>query len=76
MGWLFIGIAVIVYFVPGFIALARKHPRVGSICALNVVLGWTLIGWFIVLVWSLTRREATAPATEGPGAGTPEPPPS
>jgi len=66
MEWFFIGVAVLVYFVPGWIALGRRHPRVGGICALNVALGWTLIGWFIALVWSLTRPRAEAGAPEPP----------
>jgi hypothetical protein len=31
-----------------------------AIFALNLLLGWTLLGWFAALVWSLTAVQAQA----------------
>lgn len=42
------------YFMPTFIALARKHPNTLAILALNLLLGWTILEWIGSLVWSLT----------------------
>lgn len=45
---------VVIYFAPS-IRAARAHKRnLGAIFALNLFLGWTLIGWVVALVWALT----------------------
>jgi hypothetical protein len=57
-GLLVIGIALVVYFLPMIIAIYREHRNAGALAALNLVLGWTLLGWVGALVWSLwARRE-------------------
>ncbi len=58
---LLIIIAGIGYFVPSVVALVRDHPSKGAIIALNILLGWTFLGWIGALVWSLTgtRRETS-----------------
>jgi Superinfection immunity protein len=40
--------------LPTAIAFVRKHHNRFAILALNVMLGWTIIGWAVALVWSLT----------------------
>jgi hypothetical protein len=42
------------YFLPGIVALARGHRNAFAIFVLNALLGWTGIGWIVVLIWSLT----------------------
>ncbi|MCC6797326.1 MAG: superinfection immunity protein [Candidatus Hydrogenedentes bacterium] len=42
-----------VYFFPMCIAIGTHHRNVDAIVALNIFLGWTLIGWVIALVWAL-----------------------
>lgn len=55
--WLvFIG-AVVLYFVPTIIAVRRKHRSTGGIVALNILAGWTFLGWLIALVWSLSAAQ-------------------
>jgi cell division protein FtsW (lipid II flippase) len=49
------GFAVIgVYMLPSLIAFARGHNNLGAIFMLNLLLGWTFVGWAAALVWSLT----------------------
>lgn len=51
--------------LPAIIAGLRRHHNVVAIFVLNLLLGWTIIGWIVALVWSLTRhapRYAQAPA--------------
>jgi hypothetical protein len=43
-----------VYFLPGINACMRHHRNESAITALNLLLGWTLLGWVIALVWSFT----------------------
>ena len=46
-GLLWLGLVVVVYFVPTIVGSDRKVPNIGSIVAINVFLGWTLIGWVV-----------------------------
>ncbi len=45
------------YFLPVAIAFYRKRVNTGAIFALNLFLGWSLIGWVIALVWALKDEE-------------------
>ena len=45
-------IFVPLYFLPTIVAAKRNHQSSGGIFALNLLLGWTMIGWIIALVWS------------------------
>ena len=51
-------VAAAAYFLPSIFAWTRNHPSKWGIIALNILLGWTLLGWIIALIWSLssTRR--------------------
>ena len=46
------------YFLPTIIANGNHKRNAGAILALNLLLGWTLIGWVVALVWSLTSDAA------------------
>ena len=50
-------ILAVVYFAPILIAESRGHPNATPIAVLNVLLGWTFLGWVAALVWSLTAFE-------------------
>jgi len=52
-GLLFI-LLIGLYFVPWLISLSRKHNNSGAIAILNIFLGWTVIGWIVALIWSMT----------------------
>ena len=45
-------IPLMIYFLPWLIALVRGHHSAGGIFVLNLLLGWTLVGWLVALVWS------------------------
>ena len=44
------------YFIPSIIAIVKGRRNKMAIFALNILLGWTLIGWVVSLVWSLTHN--------------------
>jgi hypothetical protein len=46
-------IGLVVYFVPTIIAAVRRSKSILGIILLNVLAGWTFIGWVIALIWSL-----------------------
>jgi hypothetical protein len=47
--------AAIFYFVPSLIALIRGN-NFASIFAVNLFLGWSLVGWVVALAWALSAR--------------------
>jgi Superinfection immunity protein len=62
-------ILVLLYFLPSIIA-HRKQAFPG-VLLLNVLLGWTVIGWFAALIWACTAAECHrvyAVASHAPGA--------
>ena len=69
---LFLLLSLFLYFLPAY--LARNKPDFTSILLLNLLAGWTFIGWIIALIWALTARPQ-APTTAQPVA-TPPPPPA
>lgn len=44
----------VLYFLPLVIAHRRGHHQRVPIAALNILLGWTFLGWVIALIWSLS----------------------
>lgn len=49
------GLSVSIYLLPAFVALTRKHINTPAICVLNILVGWTFIGWVVALVWALVK---------------------
>jgi hypothetical protein len=47
-------LAILVYMAPTMVAAARGHRQRSAIAALNIFLGWTLIGWVSALTWAFT----------------------
>lgn len=45
-----------IYFLPTAIAICRGHRNVPAIFALNLLTGWTAVGWVFAVVWSLTNQ--------------------
>jgi hypothetical protein len=54
----------LLYFLPTLVAAVRRRSGLGRVALLNLALGWTAVGWFL-----LTLREAT-------GIGAPDGSPS
>jgi hypothetical protein len=50
-------LSLALYFLPSIIAISRDHRNAGPIFLLNLLLGWTFIGWVVALVWSCTAQE-------------------
>ena len=46
---------LLVYFLPAIVGFYRKHYRAWAIFALNLLLGWTVVGWIVAMVWAATR---------------------
>ena len=48
-------IGLLIYFLPAIVAAGREHPSALAIFFLNLLLGWSLVGWVVALVWGLTQ---------------------
>lgn len=46
-------IAALIYALPTILAFRRQHPNRWFIAVLNIVFGYTLLGWLVALVWAL-----------------------
>ena len=53
-------IGLCLYFLPTLVARSRQHRNVPPIFVLNLVFGWTLIGWVGCMAWALLAQEAPA----------------
>jgi hypothetical protein len=58
-------VLLIVYLLPAINAYSKKHRSRALIMAINVLLGWTLIGWVWALAWSAGNVK-DAPAEPSP----------
>jgi hypothetical protein len=52
---------VVIYMMPTVIAFGREHPRRQDIAVVNILLGWTLIGWIAVFLWALLTQVESEP---------------
>jgi hypothetical protein len=54
--WLFVAVAAAaLYFLPTIIAVAQHRSNAALVAVVNVLLGWSLIGWVVALVMALTK---------------------
>jgi len=53
---LLILIAALIYLLPGVIASYVRHRYAVAIWALNILLGWSGLGWVAALVWALMAQ--------------------
>ena len=66
-----------VYVLPTIVGVQRKVVNVGSVLAINLLLGWTLIGWVVALAMALRTNPPYAhqqfwqPGGPGQAAGSP-----
>ncbi len=52
-------ILLVVYFVPTIVAFARRATDAGFIFLINLLLGWTFLGWIGALVWACINPSVT-----------------
>lgn len=70
IAFLIIGTAI--YFIPSFIATTREHHQALAIFMLNLLLGWTALGWIVAMIWACTATPgSSAPARSVPTPSSP-----
>jgi hypothetical protein len=55
MGAIFLVLLFLLYFMPSIVACSNKHHQAGAIFVLNLLLGWTFVGWVVAAVWCSTK---------------------
>jgi hypothetical protein len=50
LGLIVLAVMVLMYFLPTAIAVVRKMPNAAPIAFINLLLGWTVIGWVAALI--------------------------
>ena len=59
--WLvFIALLIGAYILPALVATERKHSKLAAIWVLNILLGWTFLGWALAFVWACTENNKYA----------------
>ena len=63
-------VLLVLYFLPSFAAWGKRNW--GAISLLNLLLGWTVIGWIVALVWGWTMETARSKSVQATSGKPPE----
>ena len=63
---LIILIALSSYFLPTIIARTRSARRPATIFAVNLLLGWTVVGWVTALIWAMSQHPQPGEPVKSP----------
>jgi hypothetical protein len=56
-------VLLVIYLLPSIVAASRDSNRKGQIFVTNLLLGWTVLGWIIALIWAVGRdKRSSKPA--------------
>jgi len=47
---------IVVYFLPALLAKKRGTENLEAIFLVNLVFGWTVLGWIVALVWAIVEK--------------------
>jgi hypothetical protein len=56
IGFLLIAIILAAYFMPWLIGLNRGVNSVIVLFLVNLLLGWTIIGWIVCMIWAVSGQ--------------------
>lgn len=59
--FLLIAVGVPLYFAPAVVAYNRNHKDFAGVLIVNLLLGWTVVGWVVALAWAV-RPDSARPA--------------
>ena len=60
MGLLIFATLTWLYFLPTIVGFHKSNAV--PIFILNLTLGWTVIGWVMLLIWAITTEDVIRPA--------------
>lgn len=47
-------VGFLLYWLPTIIAFCRNHHNRTAIAVVNLLLGWSIVGWIVALIWAFT----------------------
>jgi len=50
-------IGTVIYFIPTIVAFKRNHINRVPIMLINLLLGWSLVGWVVAIAWAFKSPE-------------------
>ena len=57
-------VCVYLYFIPTIVANKRGRKNKGAIFVLNLLLGWSFVGWVVALVWAAKEDDGAAASVQ------------
>jgi len=60
-GFLLIALALAVYFLPSIISSTRTRRYLTGIFWVNLLFGWTVLGWIAALIWAVMEKPTPIP---------------
>ena len=51
-------LAIMIYFIPSYIAFVRRKKQLAAIFVINLFLGCTALGWVGALVWAMLKENS------------------
>lgn len=55
-GLVILTLIALFYFLPAVIANQRDTDHLGSIFLINLLFGWTILGWIAALIWAIVEK--------------------
>ncbi len=65
-GFPFVLISFCAYFLPTIVAIMRQKTNLVGILLVNFLLGWSVIGWIVALVWAVSTERVDQTSTAQP----------
>ena len=56
LAFVLLALCVVIYFLPTLVASGRNHANATPIFLVNLLLGWTFLGWVVAIVWSFSEN--------------------
>ncbi|MDP9222564.1 MAG: superinfection immunity protein [Actinomycetota bacterium] len=52
--------AILLYWLPTVVAIARQTDNILAVALVNLVFGWTFVGWIVALIMAIRRSRRSA----------------
>lgn len=56
--------SIVVYLAPLIVGFVRQAPDLAALAVINVMLGWTLVGWVLALAMALRSTSPGGPTVQ------------
>lgn len=54
--WVVFALIVVFYLLPTIISATRSTDHQGMIFWINILFGWTVLGWVAALIWAIVEK--------------------